>query len=85
MRNVVRRIKTNSSLDILILFSEATLYYFFSTLAQVLAALVALIAVLVHFRINALRDFLVGDGNAILRRTEQKEKPIILSPCIQID
>lgn len=51
------------------MFKEpTTLYYFFSTLAQVIAAVTALIAVLVHFRISALRDFLVGDGEAVLRR-----------------
>lgn len=50
------------------MFSENTLYYFFSTIAQVLAALIALIAVLVHFRINALKYFLIGDGKAILHR-----------------
>lgn len=48
------------------ILTQTTLYYFFSTLAQVIAAAVALIAVLVHFRILALRDFLVGDGQAII-------------------
>lgn len=45
---------------------QTTLYYFFSTTAQVIAAAVALIAVLVQFRILALRDFLVGDGKSIV-------------------
>lgn len=50
------------------MFTDNTLYYFFSTLAQVIAAATALIAVLVHFRISALRDFLVGDGESVLKR-----------------
>lgn len=45
---------------------QTTLYYFFSTTAQVIAAATALIAVLVQFRILALRDFLVGDGKSIV-------------------
>lgn len=48
------------------MFSSDTLYYFFSTLAQVIAAATALVAVLVHFRISVLRDFLVGDGESVL-------------------
>ena len=56
------------------MFSPNTLYYFFSTLAQMIAAIVALIAVLVHFRISALRDFLVGDGEAVLKRKERREE-----------
>jgi len=51
-----------------IMFESTTLYYFFSTLAQVLAAITALVAVLVHFRISALRDFLIGDGESVLKR-----------------
>ncbi len=49
------------------MFEATTLYYFFSTLAQVLAAITALVAVLVHFRISALRDFLIGDGESVLK------------------
>jgi hypothetical protein len=56
----------------LLLFTDTTLYYYFSTLAQVLAAIVALIAVIIHFRISSLRDFLIGDGKAILRSVEQR-------------
>ena len=48
------------------MLSTNTLYYFFSTLAQVIAAATALIALLVHFRISALKDFLVGEGESIL-------------------
>lgn len=36
-----------------------------------LAAIAALIAVVVHFRISALRDFLVGDGQAVLKGLEE--------------
>jgi len=56
------------------MISSATLYYFFSTLAQVIAAATALIAVLVHFRISALRDFLIGDGESVLIRKKNKEQ-----------
>lgn len=48
------------------MINPTTLYYFFSTIAQVIAAAVALIAVLVQFRILALRDFLIGDGKSIV-------------------
>ena len=64
------------------MFSSNTLYYFFSTLAQMIAAIVALIAVLVHFRISALRDFLVGDGEAVLKRKERREEGYNLLPVI---
>ncbi len=53
------------------MFSQNTLYYFFTTIAQVLAAIAALIAVVVHFRISALRDFLVGDGESVLKGLEE--------------
>jgi hypothetical protein len=53
---------------------QTTLYYFFSTIAQVIAASVALIAVLVHFRILALRDFLVGDGKSIVDGKDDKRE-----------
>lgn len=56
------------------MFCPNTLYYFFSTLAQILAAIVALIAVLVHFRMSALRDFLIGDGKSILKRKKRYDK-----------
>jgi len=56
------------------MISSDTLYYFFSTLAQVIAAATALIAVLVHFRISALRDFLIGDGESVLIRKNNNEQ-----------
>jgi hypothetical protein len=54
-------------------FDPTTLYYFFSTLSQVVATTTALIAVLVHFRISALRDFLIGDGESVLIRKKNNE------------
>ena len=62
------------------MFNQTTLYYFFSTIAQVIAAAVALIAVLVHFRISALREFLIGAGKSILNgKTENREGYEILN------
>ncbi|PLX00712.1 MAG: hypothetical protein C0594_15395 [Marinilabiliales bacterium] len=43
---------------------STTLYYFLSTIAQVLAAIAALLAVFTHFKISEIKDFLVGDGQA---------------------
>lgn len=54
------------------IFTDTTLYFYFSTLAQVLAAIVALIAVIIHFRISSLRDILIGDGKAILISVEKR-------------
>ncbi|MCB2207663.1 MAG: hypothetical protein KQH67_05155 [Bacteroidetes bacterium] len=51
------------------LIDENTLYYFFSTIAQVIAALTALLAIFIQFKIVELKDFLVGDGNSVLNRT----------------
>lgn len=51
-----------------ILLGETSLYYFLSTLAQVLAAAMAIIAVFIQFRINSLSRFLVGDGKSLLKR-----------------
>ncbi len=45
-----------------------TFYYTFSTIPQVLGTLVALLAAFVHFRINRLHDYLIGDGEAVLNR-----------------
>ena len=51
-----------------------TLYYFFSTVAQVLAAICALVAVLSHFKINEIKTFLVGDGKAVYERMNNREQ-----------
>ena len=45
-----------------------TLYYTFSTIPQVLGAMVAILAAFVHFRIIRLQDYLIGDGEAVLHR-----------------
>lgn len=50
------------------LFSETTLYYYFSTIAQVVAATVALVSIAIQFRIINLRRHLVGDGQAVYNR-----------------
>ncbi len=52
------------------MISNSTLYYTFSTNAQVLGALVAILAAFVHFRIIRLETYLIGDGKAILHRWE---------------
>lgn len=54
------------------------LFYFFSTVAQVLAAISALLAVFTHFKINEILEFLVGDGRATLQRMEKPENGYIL-------
>ena len=46
--------------------SENTLYYVFSTIPQVIAAVAAIIAALAVLRISELRELLVGDGQAAL-------------------
>ena len=51
-----------------------TLYYYFSTIAQVMAAISALLAVFAHFKINEIKEFLVGDGKATLERMSLTEK-----------
>jgi hypothetical protein len=45
-----------------------TLYYTFSTYAQVVSAIVAIIAAFVHFRIRAIEDLLIGHGQSVLNR-----------------
>jgi hypothetical protein len=44
--------------------TDTTLYYFFSTISQVLAAISALLAVFTQFKISEIKDFLIGDGKA---------------------
>lgn len=55
-----------------------TLYYFFSTIAQVFAAISALLAVFTHFKINEIKDFLVGDGTATFERMKINEEGYVL-------
>ncbi len=46
-------------------------YYFFSTVAQVLAAITALLAIFAQFKIGELTSYLIGDGEATLKRMEK--------------
>lgn len=50
-----------------------TLYYFFSTVAQVLAGISALLAIFTQFKINEIKEFLVGDGKSTYNRMYNKE------------
>lgn len=50
-----------------------SLYYYFSTTAQVLAAIAALLAIFTQFKINEIKDFLIGDGQAVYQRMGLKE------------
>ena len=59
--------------------SADTLYYLFSTIAQVLAATTALVAIALQFKINALRKHLIGDGQAINRRAIRNDLDVSLS------
>lgn len=54
--------------------SENTLYYFFSSIAQVLAALTTLIVIILQFRLDGLKRYLIGDGHATYNRAIAKEK-----------
>ena len=50
-----------------------TLYYLFSTIAQVLAATSALLAVFSHFKITELNDYLIGLGKSTQDRMGANE------------
>lgn len=50
-----------------------TLYYTFSTISQVSVALIAIIIVFVHFRINRSQDYLIGDGLSVLKRYKNEQ------------
>jgi hypothetical protein len=50
-----------------------TLYYLLSTIAQVMAAVSALLAIFSQFKINELKDSLIGDGKSIYNRMIQNE------------
>lgn len=45
-----------------------TLYYTLSTIPQVIGAIAAIVAAFTHFRIEGLRQYLVGDGRSVLNR-----------------
>lgn len=48
-------------------------YYFHSTTAQVLASVSALLAVFTHYKVNEIKEFLIGDGKATFERMRAKE------------
>jgi len=45
-----------------------TLYYTFSAIPQVLGTIAAIMAAFTHFRISALKQYLIGDGQSVLNR-----------------
>jgi hypothetical protein len=53
--------------------TENSLYYLFSTIAQVLAALSGLLAVFFHFKTSEMKDYLIGDGLATFERMKRKD------------
>ncbi len=53
-------------------------YYFFSTVAQVLASISALLAVFTHYKLTEIKDFLVGDGKATWARMNNNEPGYLL-------
>ena len=57
---------------------QNSLYYFFSTVAQVLAAIAALLAIFTQFKITDITAYLIGDGEATLKRMEKKEAGYIM-------
>jgi hypothetical protein len=67
------------------MFSETTLYYFYSTIAQVIAAAVAIIAVLAQFRISALHKILIGDGKAIYDTKIDPQFPSVKQAYLILD
>jgi len=58
--------------------TPTTLYYFFSTTAQVMAAISALLAIFTQFKITGIKVFLLGDGKAIFERMAKKEEGFVL-------
>lgn len=59
--------------------TDNTLYYLFSTIPQILVAVVALVGVFVFYRDSQLKEFLVGEGKAALTRIQRKEKGYVLN------
>jgi len=49
-----------------------TLYYTFSTIPQILAAAIAILAAFMHFRLISIKDLLIGDGKSAQDRLGQK-------------
>ena len=52
------------------IISDNTLYYLFSTSAQVLVAAIGLSAVFVQFKTSAIKKFLIGDGETTLVKVD---------------
>lgn len=48
--------------------SDTTIYYLASTIAQVLAATSALVAIFIHFKLSEVKRFLVGEGQSAYNR-----------------
>lgn len=53
--------------------TSSTLYYLFSTVAQVMAAISALLAIFIQFKLTDIKVFLLGDGKATFERLSNKE------------
>lgn len=53
--------------------NATALYYFFSTIAQVMAAISALLAIFTQFKITEIKDYLIGDGKAVFESTKNTE------------
>jgi len=49
-----------------------TLYYTLSAIPQVIGAVTALLATIIFFQISKLRDYLIGEGQAVLNRWGNK-------------
>lgn len=54
--------------------NTTALYYFFSTVAQVMAAISALLAIFTQFKITEIKDYLLGVGKAIFERIKNNEE-----------
>ena len=56
------------------IINDNSLYYFFSTEAQSMAALAAILAIFLQYKISSLKNLLVGDGLSIIRRKENDKR-----------
>lgn len=54
--------------------NSSTIYYFFSTIAQVLAATTALVSISLQFQIGNIKRYLLGDGQATYDRASAGDK-----------
>ena len=55
------------------IISDNTFYYFFSSCPQVLSAMAALMGLYVQFTIKEIKDYLVGDGEAVYKRKDDAD------------